>query len=179
MVGFQRSIGREKDAFRGDNGCYRARLLVPLHNRIHGREIARGTENSTFVTVIARQDPQTIPPLVVNNVVNMPNGTPGECIDHAPGRPSIGRRVDMNFIACRIIKVLPPVNHSARNSSDVQGTSTASNCTASATKKLHGCSAERSKRQKSLWPRTQLKISINRKRGNAPLDLGTREARLA
>src|SRR5215471_1998828 len=46
---------------------------------------------------------------------------------------------------------------------------------ASATKKLPGCSVERSKRSKSRWPRTQLKIPINGKRSRALADLETKE----
>src|SRR5215470_655823 len=50
---------------------------------------------------------------------------------------------------------------------------------ASATKKLHGCSVERSKRSKSRWPRTQLKIPINGKRSRTLADLETKETKPA
>lgn len=52
--------------------------------------------------------------------MDMANRAPRKCIGDGPGRSSIGRRVDVDFVAGGIIEVFSPVDGAAGNASDVQ-----------------------------------------------------------
>ena len=59
--------------------------------------------------------------------MDMSDRAPRKCVGDGPGRSSIGRCVDVDFVAGGIIEVFSPVDSAAGNSSDVQRARAASN----------------------------------------------------
>ena len=120
VVGLERSVGgKEEGVFRGD-GSDCARLLFALEDNFDVREIACGAEDAAFVAVVAGQNPETVAPGIVNDVMDMANGASRKRVGHGPGCASVGRRVDVDFFSGGVVEVLSPINPAAGNGGDVQ-----------------------------------------------------------
>lgn len=85
VVGFERRVGGEKETVFGGNGSHGAGLLISSHHSLDVTQIAGGAEDTAFLAVVPRQDPQAIPPPVVNDGVDMTNRALGKSVGNVPG----------------------------------------------------------------------------------------------
>ena len=103
---FQRSVGGEEESVFGGNQRDGAGLLISLQHNIDLAEIARGAQNAAFVAVIAGQDPETISPWVVDDVVHVTDRA-WESVRDIPGETAVGGGVDVDFVARALSKYSP------------------------------------------------------------------------
>src|SRR4029079_7447175 len=82
-------------------------------------------QNTAFGTVVPGKHPQTIRPLIEDDVVHMTYRTARKGVRNVPGGPTVGRGVDVDFVASRIIEVFTPEDMVVRRSGNVQRPRTA------------------------------------------------------
>src|SRR5579863_4045272 len=75
--------------------------------------------------MVAGEHPETVLPLVINDVVHMTNIAFRECVGNIPMSTSIGRCVDMNFVTLRVVEIFSPEYVVAWSGSQMQGTGAA------------------------------------------------------
>src|SRR5580693_557990 len=71
--------------------------------------------------MVAGEHPETVLPLVINNVVHMTDIAFRECVGNIPMSASIGRCVDMNFVTLRVVEIFSPEYVVAWSGSQMQG----------------------------------------------------------
>ena len=122
VVGFERSVrGKVESVFCRDEGDG-ASLLVALKHGLDAAEIAGGAQDAAFIAVVAGEDPETVSPGIVDDVVNVADGALGKGVGDGPGRSGVGGGVDVNFVALRVVEVLSPENCAGGNGGDVERT---------------------------------------------------------
>ena len=120
VVLFERRVRGKVEAVVARNGCDRAGLLLALQDGLDPAEVASGSQDAAFVSVVASQYPEAVSPGVVNDVVDVTDGTIGKCVGDAPGCSGVGGRVDVDFVAGGIVEIFSPVDCATGNCSDVQ-----------------------------------------------------------
>src|SRR5208283_1314546 len=98
VVRFERRVGRKIEPVFHRNERDGTRLLVALKYGLDLTEIASGTHDAALVAIVAGQDPETVFPGVVDDVVHMADRAFWEGVGDAPGRAGVGRCVDVNFL---------------------------------------------------------------------------------
>src|SRR5580692_4062196 len=72
--------------------------------------------------MVAREHPETVLPLVINNVVHMTDIAFRECVGNVPMTASIGGGVDVNFVVLWVVEIFSPEYVVAWSGSQMQGT---------------------------------------------------------
>src|SRR6266550_7439847 len=98
MIHLQRRVGSEIQSLGGYDRGNATRLLVACEDRRNGLEIARRSQNSALVAIVASKNPQTVFPMVVDDVVYVAHGASGKRVGRLPGSSFILRRIDVDFI---------------------------------------------------------------------------------
>ena len=74
---------------------------------------------------VARQHPETVLPRIVNDVVDVTDGSPVERVHYVPRGSSVEGTVDVNFVARSIVEILSPKYRTSRGGSHMQRASSA------------------------------------------------------
>jgi hypothetical protein len=72
--------------------------------------------------MVAGEHPQTVLPLVINDVVHMADSASREGVGNVPMSTSIGGCVDMNFVMVQVIEIFSPEYVVARSGGQMQWT---------------------------------------------------------
>src|SRR5208282_156879 len=71
--------------------------------------------------MVAGEHPKAIFPFIVNDVVDMPDGTFGEGVGRLPMSASVGGYVNVNFVTLRVVEIFSPENVVIWRSGKVKG----------------------------------------------------------
>ena len=122
VIGFKRSVGRKIQCVRRRHQGYGARLLMAGENRLHLPEIAGHAQNAALGAIVPGEHPETVGPLVVDDVVNMSHRAARKGVGDVPRGPAIGGGVNVHLVTLRIVEVLAPENMIVRRRGKVQRT---------------------------------------------------------
>ena len=75
--------------------------------RVRNRRMHAGFD---IVADVSRQYPETIAPGIMNDVVDVTNGSLGKGIRDTPGEAAVRGSVNVNFVSRRIVEIFTPEN---------------------------------------------------------------------
>jgi len=127
VVLFEWSIGCEIERVFGGDGGYGTGLLIAFEHDVEVAKVAICAQDFAFSAFIASEDPKTIRPAIVDDVVDVTDGSRGKAVSDLPSLAAIGGGVDVNFGALAVVEIFTPVNVSAGDNGDVEWPGAASN----------------------------------------------------
>ena len=85
----QRSIRGEVDPFRAGHGGDGPALLVPGNDFIQRRTVRGTTDDFALASIIPSENPQTVSPLVIDDVMNVAYGARWKSMRYVPREAAI------------------------------------------------------------------------------------------
>src|SRR5438552_4855255 len=108
IVPLKRSIRCKIQAIFGGDGSDRPGLLISGNNFIYGFEIRRSTQDPALASVIASENPKTIVPFVIDDVVHMPNRAFRKSVRDLPFIAAVHGHINMGFITASVVEIFSP-----------------------------------------------------------------------
>ena len=125
VIGLERSVGGKVERVLGRNGRHGTGLLLALQDDFDVCEVVRRPEDAAFIAVVAGENPETVGPWIVNDVMDVTGDALGECVGHVPSLAGVRRRIDVNGIAERVVEILSPIDRASGDGGDVERARTA------------------------------------------------------
>src|SRR5262249_34728529 len=114
------AVGREIHGVGPAYKRHRTAILRTGFNRFDFAPIFGSAHDPAFRILITGQNPKTVLPAVIDNIMDMPNGALRKSMHYMPTRAAIVRAIDVNFIALAVVEVLAEVDLAIRSSGNIQ-----------------------------------------------------------